>query len=105
MLVEILDTDRRGHLQKRTYLCEKHARELADGEGLRWPEPHEHSARSTFPRTGDKTDVRVFKDRDGACEYCAAPSEAELNQIVKGEDTADRRFDELMGFVLGPRPE
>jgi len=104
MLVEILDTDRRGHLQKRTYLCEKHARELAASEGHRWPEPHEHSARTTFP-SGEKTDVRVLKHKDGECATCAAPTEEELNAYAKGEDESDRRFDALVGFVLGPRPE
>ena len=88
MLVEFIDTDRRGRLQQRTFLCETHARKLAASEGHRWPEPHEHSARTTFP-SGEKTDVRVFKDRDWPCEYCSVPSESELNQIVKGQDTVD----------------
>jgi hypothetical protein len=105
MLVEILDTDRRGRLEARVFLCEMHARKLAAGEGLRWPEPHEHSARTTH-RHGEKTDVRVLKDKDGECATCTAPTEEELNAFIRGEDKkVDQRFDELVAFTLGPRPE
>lgn len=99
MLVEILDTDRRGRLLLKTYLCERHARELAAGEGSRWPEPHEHSAK-TRHKDGEATHIRVFRDKAGECEQCASPSTEELNAVVH-----ERRFDELTNWMLGPRPE